>query len=96
VDAGCENGGIAGRMMMVFLDIPFHRSRFERHCHVAPPTVRLSDDEDYVNSAPHTRPPVERTLVKDVFALMDVDLSPDDHSVAYGVSGQPDLYVLGL
>jgi hypothetical protein len=31
-----------------------------------------------------------------VFALMDVDLSPDDHSVAYGVSGQPDLYVLGL
>jgi Tol biopolymer transport system component len=41
-------------------------------------------------------PPVERTLVKDVFALMDVDLSPDDHSVAYGVNGQPDLYVLGL
>jgi hypothetical protein len=31
-----------------------------------------------------------------VFALMDVDLSPDDHSVAYWVSGQPDLYVLGL
>jgi hypothetical protein len=28
------------------------RSRFERHCHVPPPTVRLSDDEDYVNSAP--------------------------------------------
>jgi Tol biopolymer transport system component len=40
-------------------------------------------------------PPVERTLVKDVFALMDVDLSPDDHSVAYGVNGQADLYVLG-
>jgi hypothetical protein len=31
------------------------RSRFERHCHLARPTVRLSDDEDYVNSAPHTR-----------------------------------------
>jgi Tol biopolymer transport system component len=39
-------------------------------------------------------PPVERTLVNDQFALMDVDLSPDDGSVAYGVNGQPDLYVL--
>ena len=39
-------------------------------------------------------PPVERTLLKDQFALMDVDLSPDDGSVAYGVNGQSDLYVL--
>lgn len=38
---------------------------------------------------------VDRTLVADVFALMDVDLAPDDHRVAYGVNGQPDLYVLG-
>ena len=39
-------------------------------------------------------PPVQRTLLKDVFALMDVDLSPDDGSVAYGVNGAAELYVL--
>ena len=39
-------------------------------------------------------PPVTRTLVKDVFALMNVDLSPDDHSVAYGVNGADEIYVL--
>jgi hypothetical protein len=39
-------------------------------------------------------PPVERTLLKDVFALMDVDLAPDDRSVAYGINGQPDLSIL--
>jgi WD40 repeat protein len=35
-----------------------------------------------------------RTLLRDVFALLDVDLSPDDKSVAFGVNGQDDLYVL--
>jgi hypothetical protein len=39
-------------------------------------------------------PPVTRTLIGDVFALMDVDLSPDDASVAYGKNGQPQLFVL--
>ena len=39
-------------------------------------------------------PPVGRTLVRDVFALMHVDLSPDDGSVAYGINGTAELYVL--
>ncbi len=39
-------------------------------------------------------PPVERTLVNDQFALMDIDLSPDDASVVYGVNGHSDLHVL--
>ena len=37
---------------------------------------------------------IGRTLLNDQFALMDVDLSPDDKSVAYGVNGQADLYIL--
>jgi len=39
-------------------------------------------------------PPVGRTLLKDSFALMDVDLSPDDKSVAYSINGQSSLFVL--
>lgn len=39
-------------------------------------------------------PPVRRTLVEDVFALMHVDLSPDERSVAYGVNGAAELYLL--
>jgi len=39
-------------------------------------------------------PPVQRRLILDSFAVLDVDLSPDGASVAYGVNGQPELYVL--
>ena len=39
-------------------------------------------------------PPVARELLSDQFALMNVDLSPDDASVAYGINGDPSLYVL--
>jgi hypothetical protein len=39
-------------------------------------------------------PPVERTLLRDVFAVVDVDLAPDDLSVAYGVNGASELYLL--
>ena len=39
-------------------------------------------------------PPVTRTLLRDVFALMDVDLSPDSKSVAYSINGQHSLFVL--
>jgi Tol biopolymer transport system component len=39
-------------------------------------------------------PPVQRRLILDSFAVLDVDLSPDGASVAYGVNGHPELYVL--
>jgi hypothetical protein len=39
-------------------------------------------------------PPVSRRLLADPFALLDVDLSPDEASVAYGQNGQQSLFVL--
>jgi Tol biopolymer transport system component len=39
-------------------------------------------------------PPVTRELLHDGFAIVNVDLSPDDASVAYGVNGDPSLYLL--
>ena len=39
-------------------------------------------------------PPVVRHLVSDVFALLDVDLSPDEMQVAYAINGQQSLFVL--
>ena len=39
-------------------------------------------------------PPVQRHLVSDVFALLDVDLSPDETQVAYAINGQQSLFVL--
>jgi dipeptidyl aminopeptidase/acylaminoacyl peptidase len=39
-------------------------------------------------------PPVTRELLSDQFALIHVDLSPDDARVAYGINGDPSLYVL--
>jgi Tol biopolymer transport system component len=39
-------------------------------------------------------PPLSRVLLKDSFALLNVDLSPDGKSVAYGVNGEADLFVL--
>jgi Tol biopolymer transport system component len=39
-------------------------------------------------------PPVQRQLISDAFAVLDVDLSPDETQVAYGVNGQKSLYVL--
>jgi dipeptidyl aminopeptidase/acylaminoacyl peptidase len=41
-------------------------------------------------------PPVTRALLsaRVRYALQNVDLSPDDASVAYGVNGDPNLYVL--
>jgi Tol biopolymer transport system component len=37
---------------------------------------------------------IERKLLLDQFALLQVDLSPDDKSVAYGVNGRDELFVL--
>jgi Tol biopolymer transport system component len=40
-------------------------------------------------------PPVKRELISDPFAPQDVDLSPDDASVAYGgTNGQTSLFIL--
>jgi Tol biopolymer transport system component len=39
-------------------------------------------------------PPLARTLINDQFALLSVDLSPDDRNVAYDVNGHPDLYIM--
>ncbi|HEY8923151.1 MAG TPA: hypothetical protein VIU64_02150 [Polyangia bacterium] len=39
-------------------------------------------------------PPVTRRLVSDVFALLDVDLSPDEAQVAYAINGQQSLFFL--
>ncbi len=39
-------------------------------------------------------PPVDRRLILDNAAIIDVDLSPDGANVAYGINGDPSLYVL--
>lgn len=39
-------------------------------------------------------PPVTRQLVRSTFALLDVDLSPDETQVAYAVNGQTSLFIL--
>jgi len=39
-------------------------------------------------------PPVERRLILDNGAIIGLDLSPDGASIAYGVNGDPALYVL--
>jgi len=39
-------------------------------------------------------PPVTRQLVSDVFALLDIDLSPDETQVAYAINGRQSLFVL--
>jgi len=39
-------------------------------------------------------PPVDRRLILDNAAIIGLDLSPDGASIAYGVNGDPALYVL--
>ena len=39
-------------------------------------------------------PPVARQMISDAFALLDVDLSPDETQVAYAINGQQSLFVL--
>jgi hypothetical protein len=39
-------------------------------------------------------PPVQRQRLANIFALLDVDLSPDERAVAYGISGRESLFVL--
>ena len=60
VDAGCKNMGIAGRTMMVCLDILFHRRRNKGHFRVGGPRPdryrEMSDNPQSVNYAA-PRPP---------------------------------------